>query len=61
MQTKVDEGEIELKIYGTRIEFRDLYEELHTWTPGGGWSKAAEQFFLEVARAGGLDVGARTY
>lgn len=35
MQTKVDEGEIELKIYGTRIEFRDLYEELHTWTPGG--------------------------
>lgn len=54
MLTKVDEGEVDVCLTGRRSEFRDLYEELHTWTPAGGWSEQAKQFFSELARAGGI-------
>jgi len=54
MRTSIDEGEIEISLYGTRREFRSLYEELRTWTPSGGWSKGAKQLFEELARAGGV-------
>ena len=53
MRTRVDEGEIEVTITGKRRDFAALYDELHTWTPAGGWSPAAEQFFAELKDAAG--------
>lgn len=33
-------------------EAKALYDELHTWTPSGGWSEAAEEFFSALKDAG---------
>jgi hypothetical protein len=57
MKTRIVDEDIEIILNGKRREMRDLYEELHTWTPSGGWSRNAEQFFDELRRAGGLDEG----
>jgi hypothetical protein len=54
MMTRV---EVEPKLiidFENRHEVRSLYEELHTWTPNGGWSAAAEQFFRALREAGAI-------
>jgi hypothetical protein len=33
---------------------RDLYEELHQWTPSGGWSELAEDLFRSLRQAGAI-------
>jgi hypothetical protein len=51
MHTRVEEDDKRLVLTGSRQEFSDLYDELHTWTPGGGWSNQAMQFFQELLDA----------
>jgi len=53
MRTKI-QNEATVTLQGTAQEMRDLFDELHSWTPSGGWSSNAQQFFAELALAGGL-------
>jgi len=56
MYIQVDEGEVEITLRGKPEDFADLYRELHTWTPAGGWSTAAEQLFYHLRHAGRTDL-----
>lgn len=54
MYITIDEGEVEVVLRGSRKEFRNLLEELSTWTPTGGWSPPVKHFFSQLRDAGGL-------
>jgi hypothetical protein len=54
VQGRIQREDVEITLSISPSEARDLYEELHTWTPNHGWSREAEHFFELLKDAGGL-------
>jgi hypothetical protein len=54
VQGRVHREDVEIILVISPTDARNLYEELITWTPHGGWSKDAQDLFNLLKDAGGL-------